>query len=149
MITIFALITTVGPNNDGNGDMIESSQIEDRPISSSNFAEKSGEVTTDTYEMCKSLCCTSGEISQPTDAALLPKTEKLYGSGSNVQKRPFLPSWYKSFSWVHFCTKSLKVYCFYCMQGYKSAWCYSPECKSRTNIHLDRIFQLEKGDNKV
>ena len=120
MITIFALITTVGPNNDGNGDMIESSQIEDRPISSSNFAEKSGEVTTDTYEMCKSLCCTSGEISQPTDAALLQKTEKLYGSGSNVQKRHFLPSWYKSFSWVHFCTKSLKVYCFYCMQGYKS-----------------------------
>ena len=102
--------------------MTQSSQIEDCPInvSSSNFAERSGEVTTDSYDVCKGLCCTSGEINQPTDAALLRRTEKLYGAGANVQKRHFLPSWYKSFNWVHFCTKSLKVYCFYCMKAYKS-----------------------------
>ena len=100
--------------------MIESSQIEDCPISRSNIADLPGEVTTDSYDVCKGLCCTSGEINQPTDAALLQKTEKLHGSGANVQKRHFLPSWYKSFHWVHFCTKSLKVYCFFCMRAYKS-----------------------------
>ena len=30
-----------------------------------------------------------------------------------------MPSWYKLFPWVHFCSKNLKAYCFYCKKANK------------------------------
>ena len=84
--------------------MIESFQIEDCPIRSSNFVERSGEATTGSYDVCKGLCCTSGEINQPTDVAILKKTEKFYTDQEQTFKKGTFcyPSWYKSFNWVHF-----------------------------------------------
>ena len=70
----------------------------------------------DTVKECDEPCCTEGAINQPTDLSLLRKSERVFGSGRNEQKRHFLPSWYKTFSWIHFCTTSLKVYCFYCKE---------------------------------
>ena len=99
--------------------MIESFEIEDCPISSSNFAERSGEATTGSYDVCKGLCCTSVEINQPMQVYY--KRQRSYTDQEQTFKTDTcLPSWYKSFNWVHFCTKSLKVYCFYCMKAYKS-----------------------------
>ena len=45
---------------------------------------------------------------------VLKKTERIYGSGSNARTRRFLPSWYKTYPWLHFCCTTLKVYCHYC-----------------------------------
>ena len=67
----------------------------------------------DTVKECDEPCCTEGAINQPTDLYLLRKSERVFGSGRNGQKRHFLPSWYKTF---HFCATSLKVYCFYCKE---------------------------------
>ena len=59
---------------------------------------------------CGSICCRGSEISQPVDKTLMMKTE----NRRNMRKRYFSPVWYKKFSWMHFCSSSLTIYCFYC-----------------------------------
>ena len=67
--------------------------------------------------VCNLFCYTSSEIYQPTDVNVLKKTERIYGSGSNACTSHFLPSWYKTYPWLHFCCTTLKVYCHYCMMA--------------------------------
>ena len=42
--------------------------------------------------VCNSFCCTSSDIYQPTDVGVMKKTERKYGSGSNVRTRCLLSS---------------------------------------------------------
>ena len=67
-----------------------------------------------------SCSCCSGDISQPTDPSLLQKTEKVYGSGGHINKCRFLAKWFEDYKWLHLCSKSLKVYCFYCRVALRS-----------------------------
>ena len=63
------------------------------------------------------LCCSGGTINQPTSKALLERSERVYGSGTSTQTRYFLSKWYKTFSWLHFCSSKYKAFCFYCMKA--------------------------------
>lgn len=65
--------------------------------------------------VCNSFCCTSSEVYQPLDSDVLKKTERVYGTGNNKRTRRLLPTWYKSFPWLHFCCSTLRVYCHLCM----------------------------------
>lgn len=67
-----------------------------------------------TKPVCNSFCCTSTQIYQSTDADVFRKTERIYGSGSSRCTRRLLPSWYKSYPWLHFCCSTLRVYCYQC-----------------------------------
>ena len=49
--------------------------------------------------------------------ALLKKSKRVYGSGTNRQTRYFLSKWYKSFPWLHFCSSKYQALCFYCMKA--------------------------------
>ena len=60
--------------------------------------------------VCNSFFYTTSEIYQPTYVNVLKKTEHIYGSGSNACTRHYLPSWYKTYPWLHFCCTTLKVY---------------------------------------
>ena len=61
--------------------------------------------------VCNSFCCTSSEVYQPSCSNVLKKTERVYGTGNNRRTRRLLPTWYKSFLWLHFCCSTLRVYC--------------------------------------
>lgn len=100
---------------EGNGNPGDS---EDRSAHvNSDEGESIGGVTSSslpeaaTSDVCSSLCCTGGVINQPADSGLLTRAAKVYGSGKNLQRKQFLPTWYQSFKWIHFCSESLKVYC--------------------------------------
>ena len=67
-----------------------------------------------TAPACTKMCCTDSRIYQPLSGSILKKTEKVYGSGKNARKRHVNPAWFKSYSWLHYCLTSMKVYCHYC-----------------------------------
>ena len=69
---------------------------------------------------CNGICCTARISDQPTNRELFSQTEKVYGSCINVKKRCLFPSWYKIFAWIHFCSKSSRVYFYFCQEASKS-----------------------------
>ena len=86
---------------------------------SSNASPDNISTTSDSFliqgrDRCNKPCCSTDQMSQPTDPIVLKKTERLYGSGKNVRKRCFLSSWYKQFPWIHLRCSSFKVFCYYC-----------------------------------
>ena len=95
--------------------------------------------------VCTDLCCSSGNINQPTVMALLKKSKRVYGSGANTQTSYFLSKWYKSFPWLHFCSSKSKALCFYCTK----VECFNDELESRSSIYVYWIFKLEKGNSLI
>ena len=65
-------------------------------------------------------CYTVRASNQPTNKELPSETEKIYGFSTNVQNQCFLLAWYKTFARIHFFSESLRVYCYYCQESYKS-----------------------------
>ena len=88
----------------------------DDGLISSGHATRCLSSTSNTYNGT----CSIDKINQPISMAMLSKIEKIYGSSKNVQKRCFLPSLYKTLACIHFCSKSLRVYSYYCQTACNS-----------------------------
>ena len=87
-------------------------------VVASNDAAKDSDL--ESIQSCDQECCVDSEISQPTNSALINKTEKSYGSGRGMCKRYFLVLWYKQFPWIHFCKSRMKSFCYYCKLSHGS-----------------------------
>ena len=66
-------------------------------------------------DQCNGICCQSRDKPfQPTESDILDKAAKEYISKGKLKKRTVQKDWFKSYSWLSFCTTRCKLFCHYC-----------------------------------